>query len=247
MNIGIQLYSVREEIKQEGLETVLSKIAKAGYDSIEFAGFYGLAPAQIKALLAKYNLKPLSAHINVDNIEQSLRYIDELGIKLVFIPWKDYDGLSGQNYVDFCNAVYRAKKLLDERGVAFGYHNHAQEYKNGEDKVYDLITDIDGFMVELDIYWAVAGGHDPTELMGKYKDALVAVHIKDMDNRANPNNPREYPNAIVGEGQCGAKKAMEFALNQGVENFILEVEGYPCDYEEYLIRSYKNIKAFANK
>ncbi|MBR2988427.1 MAG: sugar phosphate isomerase/epimerase [Clostridia bacterium] len=245
MNIGIQLYSVREEIAKEGLESVLAKIAKAGYDSVEFAGFYGLTPTQMKELLAKYGLKPLSAHIGVNDIEGNLPYIDELGIKFVFIPWNNYEGLSGQNYVDFCNALHKAKKLLDSRGVVFGYHNHAHEYEHGADKVYDLITDIDGFTAELDIFWAVAGGHEPTSLMSKYGDALVALHIKDMDKRANPTNPREYPNAIVGEGQCNAEKAMKFALGQGVENFILEVEGYPCDYEEYLVKSCENIKKFA--
>ena len=245
MKIGIQLYSVREEIAKEGLETVLAKIAKAGYDCVEFAGFYGLTPGEVKDLLNKYNLEPLSAHIGVADVENNLPYIDELGIKFVFIPWNNYEGLSGQNYVDFCNAVYQAKKLLDARGVTFGYHNHAYEYEHGADKVYDLITDIDGFTAELDIFWAVAGGHEPTELMAKYGDALVALHIKDMDNRANPTNPREYPNAIVGEGQCAAEKAMKFALSQGVENFILEVEGYPCDYEEYLVKSCENIKKFA--
>ena len=245
MNIGIQLYSVREEIANEGLETVLAKIKNAGYDCVEFAGFYGKTPAEVKELLAKYDLKPLSAHIGANDIETNLPYIDELGIKYVFVPWNSYEGLCGQNYVDFCNAVHKAKKLLDSRGVVFGYHNHAQEYNNGEDKVYDLITDIDGFTAELDIFWAVAGGHKPTSLMEKYGDALVALHIKDMDKRANPTNPREFPNAIVGEGQCGAREAMEKALCMGVETFILEVEGYPCDYEEYLIKSCQNIKKFA--
>ena len=52
INVGIQLYSVREEIEKYGLDTVLGVIRDAGFDSVEFAGFYGLTPTEMKAKLA---------------------------------------------------------------------------------------------------------------------------------------------------------------------------------------------------
>ena len=54
---GIQLYSVREEIKNYGLETVLDVIKASGFDCVEFAGFYDRTPAEIKKLLDDRGLK----------------------------------------------------------------------------------------------------------------------------------------------------------------------------------------------
>lgn len=244
INIGIQLYSVREEIEKYGLDTVLGVIRDAGFDSVEFAGFYGLTPAQMKQKLEQFNLIPLAAHIGIDGIDESIPYIDELGIKKVYIPGYPYELLCGEEYQKFVARVNEKKQNLDVRGVEFGYHNHAHEYQNGDDKVYELISDIDGFTSELDIFWAKAGGHEPCELIQKYGNKLSALHLKDMDKQADPSRPTEYHNAIIGEGQCDCKKAYDEAKKLGVTTFILEVEDYPCAYDEYLKKSCANIKAF---
>ena len=86
INIGIQLYSVRDEIKNFGVDTVFATLRDCGCNTVEFAGFYGLAPEEMKAKLEKYSLRPLAAHIRVDDIEENLPYIDKLGIKKVYIP-----------------------------------------------------------------------------------------------------------------------------------------------------------------
>ena len=119
INIGIQLYSVREEIEKYGLDTVLGVIRDAGFDSVEFAGFYGLTPAQMKQKLEQFNLIPLAAHIGIDGIDESIPYIDELGIKKVYIPGYPYELLCGEEYQKFVACVSEKKQNLDVRGVAF--------------------------------------------------------------------------------------------------------------------------------
>ena len=126
-------------------------------------------------------------------------------------------------------------KTLDER---------MKIYESNVKYLASLISDIDGFKSELDIFWAKGGGHEPCELIQKYGKKLNALHLKDMDVRANPLRPTEYPNAIIGEGQCGCKEAYDEAKKLGVTTFILEVEDYPCPYDEYLKKSCANIKAF---
>lgn len=44
MLLGVQLYSLRETAEKEGAEKVLSLVSEAGYDGVEFAGFYGKTP-----------------------------------------------------------------------------------------------------------------------------------------------------------------------------------------------------------
>ena len=244
INIGIQLYSVRDEIKEYGLDTVLEALRDAGCNTVEFAGFYGLTPGEMKSKLEKYGLRPLSAHIGLVNVIENLPYIDELGISMVYIPGHPIDKMTGENYKSFIEEIKKVKTELDARGVRFGYHNHAKEFEGGMDLLDDMTRDIEGFSAELDIYWAVAAGHKPTSLIEKYGKRLTALHIKDMDLRANPKNPGEYPNAVIGEGQCDAESAFKKAYASGVDTYILEVEYYPCNYKDYIRRSVENINNF---
>lgn len=246
MKTGVQLYSVREQINEKGLDEILGMIKRAGYDCVEFAGFYGLTPEEVKSLLEKHGLCGVSAHIGADQIESQLPYIDALGIKNVYIPWNNYDGLSGKKYDEFVAKLKAVKPLLDARGVNFGYHNHADEYRNGSDKVADLMRDVDGLTSELDIYWATAAGLDPVAVMEKYGKRLSALHIKDMDPDAPLSSPTSKPNAVIGEGKSHAKDAYYKAKEMGLDLVVLEVEYYPCDVEEYLTRSRKNMAAWEN-
>lgn len=62
MKYGVQLYSLRETAEKRGAEEVLRLVAEAGYDGVEFAGFYGRTPEEMKALLAEYGLVHFRAH-----------------------------------------------------------------------------------------------------------------------------------------------------------------------------------------
>ena len=241
---GIQLYSVKNEIKELGFDAVLGMIKRAGYDCVEFAGFYGYSPDEVVALLEKHGLEGISAHMGVDVIEPSLEYIDRIGIKSVYIPFMD----KNIPYEDRIASFKKLKSLLDERGIVFGYHNHSMEYEGGADIVYDYISDIDGFTSQLDVFWAQVGGHEPTELMKKYGDKLSCLHIKDIDPAWVPGvNARDYPCAIIGEGQADCEGAIKLGKKMGINTFILEVEGFPCDVEEYLTKSCNNMKKFAKE
>lgn len=44
MKYGVQLYSLRETAEREGAEKILQMVSEAGYDGVEFAGFYGRTP-----------------------------------------------------------------------------------------------------------------------------------------------------------------------------------------------------------
>ena len=171
---GIQLYSVKEEIKALGFDAVLGMIKRAGYDCVEFAGFYDYTPDEVVALLEKHGLEGYSAHMTPEVIAKSLEYIDKIGIKTIYVPWVD----QSLPYEDRIAAFKSVKPLLDERGITYGYHNHSMEYQNGGDVVADYIKDIDGFYAQLDVFWAKVGGHEPTELMKNYGVKLACLHIK---------------------------------------------------------------------
>lgn len=242
MKLGVQLYSLRNQIKEHGVEEVLKMVAKAGYSCVEFAGFYGLTPKEMKALLDKYHLEGISAHINIDEIIPQLDYIDEIGIKSVYIPWMSGDDLKN-NMDALVEQIKTVKKELDKRGVVFGYHNHDQEYKNGEDLVKQLLDKTEGFYSEIDTYWVKMAGLDPVEKMKEYGDRLKCLHIKELKTVGVKTDP----NPVVGEGCVGFKEIFDLGNKMGIQLAILEVEGFPCEPAEYLKRSYENMKKLSNK
>jgi len=78
MKFGIQLYSLKDEIAKRGVDEIFALVKRAGFDCVEFAGFYGLTPAEMKALLDKHGLEGESAHIGIDGVLGSLEYVDEI-------------------------------------------------------------------------------------------------------------------------------------------------------------------------
>lgn len=242
MKLGVQLYSLRNQIKELGVEEVLKMVAKAGYSCVEFAGFYGLTPKEMKALLDKYHLEGISAHIKIDEIIPQLDYIDEIGIKSIYIPWMSGDDLKN-NMDALVEQIKTVKKELDKRGVVFGYHNHDQEYKNGEDLVKQLLDKTEGFYSEIDTYWVKMAGLDPVEKMKEYGDRLKCLHIKELKTVGVKTDP----NPVVGEGCVGFKEIFDLGNKMGIQLAILEVEGFPCEPAEYLKRSYENMKKLSNK
>ena len=155
IKIGIQLYSVRDEIKEYGVDTVFAALKDAGLNTVEFAGFYDLTPAEMKEKCEKYGLTPLASHTSIGTFNDQLPYIDELGIKKVYIPSYYIDKLNDPDgYREFCELASKCGATLKSRGVSYGYHNHNRELL-GEDLLIKMAKDIPDFTIELDIYWAL--------------------------------------------------------------------------------------------
>ena len=61
MKYGLQLYSVRD-ITEKDIEYAMKETAAMGYSFVEFAGFQGKTPEEIKSYLDKYNLGVSGTH-----------------------------------------------------------------------------------------------------------------------------------------------------------------------------------------
>ena len=240
MKLGVQLYSLRNQINELGVEEVLKMVSKAGYSCVEFAGFYGMTPVEMKNLLDKYNLEGISAHIGLNDIESQLDYIDTIGIKSVFVPWVSKEDLADK-LPEIIEKIKKIKPELDKRGVTFGYHNHNQEYADGADRVQELLSAVPGFYSEIDTYWVKRAGLQPTQKMQQYGKQLYCLHIKEYDKNNEAINP------VVGEGDVGFEEVFKLGNQMGIKLAILEVEGFPCDPAEYLKRSYENMKKMSEK
>jgi hypothetical protein len=60
--VGAQLYTVRRELERDFAGT-LAAVAALGYREVEFAGYFGRTPAEVKAALARSDLAAPAAHV----------------------------------------------------------------------------------------------------------------------------------------------------------------------------------------
>ncbi len=198
MEIGIQLYSVRDSMEKD-FEGTLKKVSELGYTSVEFAGFFGKTADEVNELLAKYKLKLSGTHSSLDdlvnNYDETVAFHKAIGNKNYIIPWYDF---SSQKRID--EFVEKANALctrLAEDGITLGFHNHHKEFemlKNGE-VVYEQLIYRTNLMLEIDTYWAFVGMKNPLGLLDRLKNRVNFVHIKDglKDGNGKPLGLGEAP------------------------------------------------------
>lgn len=237
MKTGIQLYSLRNHIAENGLDSALKLVADAGFDGVEFAGFYDIPASELQALLDKYSLAAFSAHIGIDKMQCELPAALKLGIRNAVVPWLALDDPD-----EFDKAVAdlpRTAKELRERGVSLGYHNHAHEFKNGTDKVTELAARVNGLTLEPDVFWLAVAGVDACEFIEKHRDKISLVHIKELGENSEAVNP------VAGEGRARLKEVLEKCKQVGAEWAVLEIEKTDMPIADYLKRCCAFMRKFA--
>ena len=101
--IGIQLYTVRDQVSSVGFKTVFETLAAIGYKGIEFAGYTqgngAITFPQIRTLMDDNGLVGIGSHVspNAGNIDQLLDQAEILGlpyigVSLVVPPNTTYAG-----------------------------------------------------------------------------------------------------------------------------------------------------------
>ena len=65
LKVGIQLYSLRDEMKKD-MDATLKRVAEIGFKYVEFAGFFDKKAEDVKAMLDKYGLTAISVHQGLD-------------------------------------------------------------------------------------------------------------------------------------------------------------------------------------
>ena len=105
------------------------------------------------------------------------------------------------------------KRAVD-LGVPVGYHNHMGSLGQAPDEVDRIMDAVDSRYVklELDIGHYQQGGGDPVHAIRQYRDRLLFLHIKDVENIATSDDrARGYRWVELGRGRVDLP-AVFFAL-----------------------------------
>ena len=228
--IGLQLYTVRDQMKQDVAGT-LAQVAKTGYREVEFAGYFDKTPAQIRALLEKNDLRSPSAHIPLQQVNsdwaRTAAAAKTIGHEWIVIPWLDEDqrGKTADDWKRLAENFNRAAKQAHEAGLRFAYHNHWFEFAPvGGQVPYDLLlSETDPRLVdfEMDLYWITKAGGDPLAYFAKYPGRFKLVHVK--DSTAKPKQAI----ADVGSGVIDFRTIFQHSKQAGIQHYFVERDDAP--------------------
>jgi sugar phosphate isomerase/epimerase len=239
--IALQLYTLRQETEKDFVGT-LKKVADLGYKGVEFAGFGGYSALELKSHLDAFGLKPVGAHIGIEelknNLDEIIAYNFQLGNKYIVCPWASYE--SKKDYVEMAQLLKSIGKKLKASGLQLCYHNHAHEFDsfNGEyglDIIYNKVSS-ELLKTEIDTYWVAFAGLNPVEYMAKYAGRTPLLHIKDMES----SEKREF--AEIGTGTMDIRAIAEQAVMNGTEWLIVEQDACKREPLECVSISIENLK-----
>lgn len=220
---GLQLYSVRDEMDGNYLET-LDRVAAFGYTGVEFAGFGGFSAKALRERLRLAGLEAMGCHTGAevfaaDNISAELEYLAQLDCHYMICPW--YEIHQPDDVHRLAEMLNRASLAAKPYGISCGYHNHGQEFQLfGEELAYTrLIEETDpSVAIELDVFWAAHAGVDPFAFLNRHADRIRLLHLKQIT--------AEKESCDLPDGVIDMKKLIERAETAGIADFIVEQEAY---------------------
>lgn len=244
---GIQLYSIRTDMKADALGT-LQKLSAMGYKHVEHANyinrtFYGWSPKEFKKILADLGLGMPSGHtvLNASHWDASKKdfnaewkYTIEdaayMGQQFVISPWLEESKRTSMDEMkSFMEIFNKAGELCQKHGMKFGYHNHDFEFSQSlEGKtLFDIIlseTDPKLVMQQLDIGNMINGGAKALDVMKKYPGRFESMHVKDEIKATEGHEP--YESCTLGIGIVPVKEVIDLGRKWGTKHFIIEQESY---------------------
>jgi sugar phosphate isomerase/epimerase len=185
--LGVQLYSVRDLMAQDVAAT-LDLVASAGFQEVEFAGYFEHSPAEMRAMLNAAGLAAPAAHIAKNlfdaDLDRLIADAIEVGHQYVIVPWLQEDERSLDDYRRHADDFNRYGEACAAAGISFAYHNHQWEFAETDGEIpYNLLlreTDPDLVKMEMDLAWAVAGNADPVAYFSAWPGRFPMLHLKDL-------------------------------------------------------------------
>jgi sugar phosphate isomerase/epimerase len=222
--IGMQLYTVRRELEKD-FEGTLKQVAALGYEEVEFAGYFGHKPGEVKAILKRLKLDAPAAHLSLAELRGDLRpSIDAahtIGHRYLLLAWTPpEERRTLEQYRRLADLLNEAGARTLREGIQFAYHNHDFEFTPLEGQIpYDLLlerTDPRAVKLEMDLYWTVKGGANPVDYFERHPGRFHLLHVKDMDA-----TPRRFF-ADVGKGVIDFKSIFAQSKKAGVRHYFVE-------------------------
>jgi len=233
--VGLELYSVREELKRDP-ESTIRAVAKMGYQCVEFyAPYFDWTEDQTKSMrrllddlgVRCYSTHNDAAYFNRENLPRARDMNLVLGSKYMVMassePKTTLD--EWRKLGDSLNSI---ADQLEPFGLRPGYHNHQPEFTplDGKRPMEVLAESTKpSVMLQLDVGTCIAAGADPVAWIRSHPGRIRSIHCKDWA----PGADKGYK-VLFGDGVADWKAIFAAAeTGGGVEYYLVEQEGsrYP--------------------
>ena len=229
--VGLELYSVRNALKDDPIGTVRA-VAQMGYQCVEFyAPYFDWTEPQtklMKKLLDDLGIRCFSTHnsssyFTAENLKRARDMNLILGSKYVVMSSSQpKPGLDG--WKEVADTLNSAADQLEPAGLKAGYHNHELEFTPVEGKrPIEILTKNtkSSVMLQLDVGTCLEAGSDPVAWIRANPGRIRSIHCKDWSAEGG----KGYT-VLFGEGAADWKNIFAAAESVGgIEYYLVEQEG----------------------
>lgn len=240
MQLGIQLYTVRDDLAKD-FEGTLNQVKDIGLRVVQSnLTMNGRDAKQLRKIYDSFGFTWDSIHASGpalrDTAQQTVDQAKAAGIKNITCSFPLYPSdrnilIAGAPMEDWKRNAETFNKIgamCKAAGMTFAFHNHSIEFKTIEGvPVYDTLlayTDPSLVSMEMDIGWVRASGADPAAYLTKYPKRFTALHIKDLTGEGIPNTNNKMNSAIIGKGLVNWTAVLAAARKSAVSRAYLEIE-----------------------
>ncbi|MCC8133051.1 MAG: TIM barrel protein [Tannerellaceae bacterium] len=247
--IGVQLYSVRDDL-QKDFDGTMKAVVDMGYKRLESFGyrdgkFFGKTPVEMKKYLDDLGAKMTGSHTGSRLLEandteewdfwkKNAADTAELGCKWMIqagYPVRDIQSISDVKHL--ADQFNRCGEIARANGLKFAFHNHVEEFHELEGQIpYDVMienTEKDLVTFQIDTAQLVYGGFKCDDYVRRYPGRFANWHLKDA-------NPDGEGSTEFGKGLVDFEALFAVAELAGLEDYYVEQERYnmaPLDALKY--------------
>jgi sugar phosphate isomerase/epimerase len=184
MVYGVQMFMVRKQAASD-LAGALKAIHDAGFNQVELYPIaYKHPAAELKTMMGDVGLRAVAGHFDYTGRDMSIEYAHGLGLRYLVCPMLPEDQkLSLDGFKKAAEHFSGWGEATKKAGMQFAFHNHDYEFKPiGGSNGWTVLmngTDAATVKLEFDMFWLTTAGQNPAEMLRKYANRAVLVHMKD--------------------------------------------------------------------
>ncbi len=227
--VGLELYSVRDELKKD-LPGTIQSVARMGYECVEFyAPYYDWTvdyAKQVRKQLDDLKIRCYSTHNGMQSftdagIGKAIELNKALNAHYIVLAHPG-NVSSVDEWRKLADTLNKANDKMKRHGLHAGYHNHDLEWKDveGQKPIQILAANTDkSIMLQLDVGTCLETGNDPVAWIESNPGRIRSIHLKDW-------SPDKGYRVLFGEGTAPWRKIFAAAQSKGgVEFYLVEQEG----------------------
>jgi sugar phosphate isomerase/epimerase len=236
--IAVNISSIRKHTPEKTFD-IVKKFACIGYEGVEFIRYAGVPAGKLRKVLDENGIAASGIHaayeILLNDFDAVLNYCREIGSPFIVCPRlpKFMQSLEGAR-----QAAATLRGVADQcrdYGIRLMYQHHEWELVryNGTSAL-DVMAEVlpeTLLFFQLETYWITACGINGPELLNRYRNRCVSIHIGDKLSETSS----EYTE--LGKGIVDIKEIVETGERIGIEWYNVQQEHYTQDMFTVLERN----------